>query len=647
MKKKLIAVLLIVGMVFNIAILRELNAFNNPFMYTNEVKNEVSLSWDSQKTSIYHKNITEQRAYVHFSILNIDYYAPWIDDKPTIIGTVKTNTITNEFTYGTVGMQTYELHNFAPVEETNYGGYFSNIIGNPNTVKYNTLVVEEVLSDNQIATILVSDSPIVKLVGTGEYPVVSLDQNGNPQLDLNGDPIFTTKYGYALEVYDDSGYIDEPSIPPSTTFGAILEPGKKYKVYWTQGVTIENATIGDLPETSGSPFTTDGTIGTASFAINQDTNMVIRTINYGSDKYVLTPVYLESIDFLKNATNIYYYTDNGEKFLTFSKDEEPVILHNRFLSQKWTDTAIWNLNTGDLKIISKVTVYSHIQSGPDDTLFNLMYIPDVIIDSVVSVSLTFKYRYNYHITGPGAWQYQQVTVYKGDTVEVRPTWERKVLGWLSGNPWDILNTTFDVKVPVFPILQYGLTTVLFDNGYYKSIVDVYLNSVSNYTLKDAAEKVALEEKWSTVGGVHKPMTIDLSKNKIYELYLGQFSKFGSKNVEVEPMGLDQNTGYTEVIFVTNGTVRNLEFNQIVTIGSVEKDIEPSPDNKKWWEYIIEWLTKLGTAASLVVFIILGLFTIKFPVAAIETINGKKVRKARFWVSFIWLGLFMILWYWLI
>lgn len=599
----------------------------------NNTQSEYPLDWDTgQHFSLWHDHIVGTRAYVHHSmlILNADV---GLADASNVVGTVKTDPATHIFKLGNTNDTINEIRKYSQFGDN----YQFNTIGNPDMTTFNRFVIE-IVDGDQTITAYASDTPVIQLSGPGQYAYSHIDPMG---VQVGTDVI-----GIQILELDQSIDADFPiSAGPTMKHMYVLEPGINYKMYWTTGTTIPGAAVEDLPETTGSPFSQTGQIGTVEIEVNELTHEVTRTIHYDTDSYVMDKIVLDRIDFLENVTKAYYYTDNEQKFITFSyEDNEPVFLHDRFLSRKWADSAVWNLSTGKIQTVNLVTAFSHIYSDKDDFLYNLIYIPDIIIEDILQVSLTFKYQYYYHFTGKGEWQYETKIIEKEDRIEVMPTWEKKLFSWVPfilGNYQYFLALNFDFRIGF--TLPYLISDLLFNkNSLYKVTIDTYLQAITPYTpSQEMAQELTSE--WSIKTG--KDITLDFTNNNMYKMVLGQYSKFGSKLVLVDPLGNDPLTGYTEIVFVTDGEVRHLEQSQIFTIGTVDKNNDPDnyPDTKPWWEYVLDFLANIGKWGSLILFIVIGGLTANIVVTLFKNIFGKKVNKNRAIIALSWIGLWILLW----
>jgi hypothetical protein len=529
-KKTILTLLLIVPFLYLGTAL--LNAYDG----TGVIVSEPEI--DNYGADMYHYMVGEERAYIHMAV-------------PLL-------------TYDDLFLTLYQSDNDHSITFNNQIGHtrgYLNIdrfIWNPDKDKYGAFVIETIDENGNYVTEYSSAN-----TAFNELRFIS---------DENGINIYSVKY------YSDFGYFD-------TTHRYTLNFGTKYRMYWQRSTTIKDITVDDLPNTTGSPYASDGNYGAVSFKI--DNNYLDVSIFY-ENTYELKKILVDDISIFKNVRKAYYYTDNDEKFITFTySDSNPVFLQNSgTTAQQWVDTLTWNLRTNEIRSINKVEVYAYHDIDSNRNVYTYMYIPNLIYDQIISVTAGFKYQYEYYIGSKGKEQQELITLLAGENNTFSPTWEKKLLS-MYGNAADL------------PIDSFFRDLLGLDHPYKEEMSQIELVSNPSLTLKNKIVG-AWNETYNT------NVLIDEQSNKLYKLNWGQYDKFGVKKVN-----LIENTFYfAEIVFAKDGKVSILDFDDIILKDIIDDSLKPSPDFN-FWQFIKDMFTKYPIPAITVsiILVILLLFTL--------------------------------------
>jgi hypothetical protein len=442
---------------------------------------------------------------------------------------------------------------------TAWGEYF---IHNPDPNLFNTFVIESVDSNNNYTVLL-----------------NSLDDQYN-ELLFNNDG-----WTGRLSMY----HVDKTSNPWYKKLFEFL-PGTKYRMYWTVSNSIPELSIDDLPVTTGNPYDTNGSYGNVTFETNQ--NYLDISVYYDAVIYNLKRQLVDDISIFQNVKRANYYTVDNEKFITFTYEErDPVFLQSvNTNAHQWVDTLTWNLTTNEIRSINKVEVYAYHDIDSNRNIYTYMYIPNLIYDDIISVTAGFQYQYEYYIGGKGEEQTEMMTLNVGDKNTFSPKWEKNLLQHVI-NPMKtgyVLGSKF-----------YGLFGLNIPDPWMKSI-----DQIQNITSPSEALKTKITTAWNEK--YESNIIIDEQTTKLYRLNWGQYDKFGVKKVNM----IDGSFSFSEIVFVKDGKVSFLEFDDIILKDVIDDSLVPSPDFN-FWQFIKDMFIKYPIPAITVsiVLAILLLFTL--------------------------------------
>lgn len=380
---------------------------------------------------------------------------------------------------------------------------------------------------------------------------------GNPQFTQNilyvefEDNVYANRYGIDFDdMVERSGYelqgwytnqaLTTPFNPETLITQNITIYAKWTKVY--VGVSA-------LPNTEGNPYM-DGLTGTATFLYANgdfEAEVFYEGLAYN---FKIEDVGFSSTTFLANVASVSYYTIDGSKYLQFNYAGSPNVLLNATgqMTNHWSGFGLWNLTTDKITITQRALVLTYINMDKDTRdAFAYMYMPTVIMDDLISVSVAFNYRYLYPFGIKGKWE---------DGARVL---ERGVES-LDGVPQDILDLYSISGVALvagafIPVVRWPL---LLAGGIILNIANYQL---LEYMLTGAIEEIEpvtasatlrleLNEYYTRLAG--RPVNVGTSE-QVYRLFLGNFSAIGSSDAEID----NETYKYTEITWMTDGELYSL------------------------------------------------------------------------------------------
>src|SRR5690606_28197609 len=161
-------------------------------------------------------------------------------------------------------------------------------------------------------------------------------------------------------------------------------------------------TVSDLPSTAGSIFTNTSEMGRVYFNVN-GYNLIVK-VEYGLNEYYIPFTMANGTDMsiFNNANKSYYYMYEGERFILINHGQESIFQTSNLSAQQWVGYSVWNLTTNELNTFDRVNVYLYSKLEEANNVYGYFYIDDFVVDHLLSVSLSMRYRYNY-ILGQSDW----------------------------------------------------------------------------------------------------------------------------------------------------------------------------------------------------------------------------------------------------
>ncbi len=367
-----------------------------------------------------------------------------------------------------------------------------------------------------------------------------------------------------------------------------LFDGKTYRIYWEKSNVYRDIAISDLPESTGSPYK-EGNYGVVSLAIDGSyLDVTIQMVH----TYKLARMLVDDITAFENVQYAYYWTDNNNKFITMTYEEkEPVYLSSLPIQARpWTQTVTWNLTTNEIRSVNKVDVFAYHAKDSNRNIYTYMYMPNTIHDSLISVTAKISYRFEWYIGGKSDVRTDTVVLRAGDENKFSPTWEKKLL--------------YYSIYSYFTYIDIGSKLLNFDNPLWTRSLD-QINVVSNPT-SELVEKIT--GAWNEAYDAN--VIIDTDSNKLYRLNWGQYDEWGARNVYL----VEDTFQFSEIVFVQNGQVNLLTFDDIILKDVIDKTLEPSEPGYDFIKMVLDMIKTPEQAVILAVgiFIILAvILTIVF------------------------------------
>lgn len=343
------------------------------------------------------------------------------------------------------------------------------------------------------------------------------------------------------------------------------------RMYWSTSETndtsepIDPGTVDawdQLPETSGSPQTPLENWGVVSnLVVNNQT--VSFDVDYNGTKYPVEPFTVDgNLDFMGKSHDVLYYTDpdTGDRVLYFNFGEtlSTATLAARSFTDvsEWKGEALWNLSQNEIKVTDLLKVYNYIDEIDNDgNVYSYFYMPDVPLDSLISVSSILAYRYwsdgflGLGQPEAGDIQYKNVAAVRGETSSVNPTWVEQTYttAFIAGGI-----TTFAALSPlsVVPGVGWAIPVASFLVG--GTLLAADINEFFAYDVEQIQHvfpDVALaNEINSYITQYSADDTITVDTDKLYKLHLATLQDH--EDVEI----LESLSNVTQVVWETDGEI---------------------------------------------------------------------------------------------
>jgi hypothetical protein len=339
-------------------------------------------------------------------------------------------------------------------------------------------------------------------------------------------------------------------------------------------------TLLDLPETLGNPFENASLYypgvdyyGYVDFSyINGDITLFITYQGYYV--YTIPDVAFSDDSFLENVYSVYYYTVNDERYLyfTYQEDDDFVLTDGSIDSKAWKGFSIWNLTTNEISTTQRVWALTYIDVI-DNVAFAYFVLPTIPVDDLISVSVTFSYRLGKNGISTLFqqkyldWNTRSLVLQKDheSLEETRPQWVYNTLEYSTIGVVTIAallavtSTPITLPMVLFASIPYALAGIgALDDLLNENIDQLQQINYPSYTLVNK-----LNEHYSTVSGTQ----VDVSSKPIYMLSLGEYSGYEINYVEFDI----SNYKYTEIVWMTNGTVYSISEDYIDSDVIVDQD----------------------------------------------------------------------------
>lgn len=285
--------------------------------------------------------------------------------------------------------------------------------------------------------------------------------------------------------------------------------------------------INDLPSTAGSIFTNTSGMGRVYFDV--DGYKLTTKIEYLDNDYYLDFTMESGTDMsiFNNANKSFYYMYEGEKFILINHGSESIFESSNIAQQRWVGYSIWNLNTNELNTFDKLNVYLYSRLEESNNVYGYFYIDDFVIDRLLSVSLSMRYKYNY-IIGQSNWKIHN-KILEADVYETfDPTsWQIDVLAG-TAIATSVLALIPGVQIPALVIgsaVMAGVgSTIQSDPISFGSINQIQKVTPTGNLLAE------INNAYIATNPGFNPNTTSMN---MYKLYIGQFNDLWSVGIDID------------------------------------------------------------------------------------------------------------------
>jgi len=391
---------------------------------------------------------------------------------------------------------------------------------------------------------------------------------------------------------------------------------KSVSMYWTQP-TVANATVADLPATTGNPFPDSGSggiYGTVYFTVDSITHALSRTVSYANNTYKMADVVLDDISFLQNVDRAYYYTKDDQKFMAFFHSDGDFLTGST--AKKWGGFTIWNLSTNEIIVTNRVWVLTYIDVTSDHKAYAYYYMPEIPTEDLLSVALTFQYRVGkkglttLFAQNWSEWKTEELRLEK-DRVAIEasiPSWTYDVytsstVALAAGTILTAVPGTQAVGIPLLAIGSLGLAAASAGDLYARLTGSI--NEIEQI-IPNTELQSKIETHYTKMAG--REIEVNLATNKLFKLFLGNYN-----GTDVNYVEFDEDTfSYTEISWVSSGTVYVMDGEHILDQFEVDDSYEsekPADDEglRPLIDMIVEAVILIGV---IVVIVVMTVFLIK-------------------------------------
>jgi hypothetical protein len=365
-------------------------------------------------------------------------------------------------------------------------------------------------------------------------------------------------------------------------------------------------TIEDLPFTAGNPQQeTPGKIGVVTnYFYDSVANTFFGTVNYNVEyPFVIRGVDFNDDDFLDSVASINYYSIGEEKFFQFDfvDSEEVVLTLSGEYATTWSGFAIWNITTNEFVLYNRALAMTYIDVEPDRDVYGYLYLPNIPIDDLLSVSGFFSYRFGYkniigqqkyHEWEEAAFVLEKDQASYGSDIfnyGVLPQWTYDAVKIVSfTNPLAALFTLIPGMEDVGYFLNYTgrfsgyLAFALSSLGGIDKAVTGKIDEIETIS-PDIVLRSKLNEYYSQAADELIVLPTDVD---IHKLYFGSFTSYNTNVVDIDESTLT----YTEITWVTKGNIYTVDGEFIDEISILDpEDVAPPEDTRDplaaIWDFI--------------------------------------------------------------
>lgn len=373
--------------------------------------------------------------------------------------------------------------------------------------------------------------------------------------------------------------------------------------------------INDLPEsTTGSALDSFNGMGNVYFQI-VDGNDIIIKVTYGPEDidgiedtdnkgewYI--PISFESgtdMSIFNNDFLSYYYVQDDTKFILINHGNQSMFNAQNIRNQTWIDYSIWNLETNEIMTYERFNVYMYSKMEEASNVYAYFYVDEFIIDRLLTVSLSWKWRYIPFFGNPGSYKYETKVLEAGVT-ELPADSTHWMFDWAFIDDFDdILPTIF------FPGLFIGTTASAYISN------EVVKGPISQIEKLTSPSSALLSELNQAYAEAYPDYEITVSNESLYKLYLGQYNAWGNSGIEFDrtfnEVGNQEGINVIQFTYVTEGELYTIEGEDIdvVFVPGPRTDGQSPNFNFDWLSIPVYVWIILGVIAIALIFPILEKF----------------------------------------
>jgi hypothetical protein len=384
--------------------------------------------------------------------------------------------------------------------------------------------------------------------------------------------------------------------------------------------------LSDLPMTEGNIFDDVNLMADVEIMSINDYQVNFR-ITYNLQPYDLSYTFSENTDMsiFNNQYEIFYYTDVDDHFMVLNQGETSMFYSTGATTETFIPYTTWNMDTNELATIDRFNVYLYMKVGDGEHLNGYFYVDEFVIDNLISVNTSFKYRFE-NIFGADSWNIYNTVLEDGTYTEGNISWKLKGAVY-SSVAVSIASMIPGLEVPALIIgtplslyLQYQTYQELIDGNNLWIADTEEIQAVDPNELLEDEINAAYLDAYADFEG------LNLSTYNLYQLDFGTFEKpFYELKIDEDSINVISFT------YMTHGQVYTIDEENINTIGVIEDDLEPSEDNQEnLWNMIKTFLLDLY-ADNPSVFLLIGIVLMIIVIGTVVTVLNtvKKPIKAFF------------------
>jgi hypothetical protein len=285
-------------------------------------------------------------------------------------------------------------------------------------------------------------------------------------------------------------------------------------------------------------------------------------------------------------------------------------------AKKWGGFTIWNLSTNEIIVTNRVWVLTYIDVTSDHKAFAYYYMPEIPVEDLLSVALTFQYRVGkkgfttLFAQNWSEWKTSELRLEK-DRVAIEasiPSWTYDVytsstVALAAGTILTAVPGTQAVGIPLLAIGSLGLAAASAGDLYARLTGSI--NEIEQI-IPNTELQSKIETHYTKMAG--REIEVNLATNKLFKLFLGNYN-----GTDVNYVEFDEDTfSYTEISWVSNGTVYVMDGEHILDQFEVDDSYEsekPADDEglRPLIDMIVEAVILIGVV---IVIVVMTVFLIK-------------------------------------